>query len=184
LEGCCRASPCCSLSGGGCGRGSWCCVVWTRWQRSADTCVYIELTWAAVLWLLCCCRCCRRVCRVCAVAVEESTRRLAALEGVDATAARLTAESQRLREKLEQAEGQVRALCVCLTHTLLCVCLPACSRAVVCPRHLLCPTSCRRGPPRCARQALKAHVWTVPSLQFQCELTQTLMDPKLPRFSP
>lgn len=45
---------------------------------------------------------------LCAVAVEESTRRLSALEGVDATAARLTAESQRLREKLEQAEGQVR----------------------------------------------------------------------------
>jgi hypothetical protein len=44
------------------------------------------------------------------VAVEESARRLAALEGVDATAARLTAESQRLREKLEQAEGQVGGL--------------------------------------------------------------------------
>jgi hypothetical protein len=44
--------------------------------------------------------------------VEESTRRLSALEGVDATAARLTAESQRLREKLEQAEGQVGVLLV------------------------------------------------------------------------
>lgn len=32
---------------------------------------------------------------------------MSALEGVDATAARLTAESQRLREKLEQSEGQV-----------------------------------------------------------------------------
>jgi hypothetical protein len=42
--------------------------------------------------------------------VEESSQRLSALEGVDATAARLTGESQRLREKLEQAEGQVRAL--------------------------------------------------------------------------